>query len=184
MCYIAQKMVIMICVKIILGVIVNFPSVYGYLEGTSEIVYGDKKETNGYNLDPSWILYDAYRPEGIQQSSILQRPWKKSPNSFAETADFSPFLAEADEYSGRKNIEICRSSESYYLTMLFLIYSKFLSNDFFSLFRDWSNATIVWDCKLGACTWWYIGNKHYSFSILLFVLRSFCSVLYIVLFFL
>ena len=132
MCYIAQKMVIMICVKIILGVIVNFPSVYGYLEGTSEIVYGDKKETNGYNLDPSWILYDAYRPEGIQQSSILQRPWKKSPNSFAETADFSPFLAEADEYSGRKNIEICRRAKSYY----FFFIRNFFLMIFFSLFRD------------------------------------------------
>ena len=108
MCEIVQKMVIIICIKSILGVLVNVPSVCGYLEGTSEIVYGNDKGTNGYNLDPSWILYDAYGAEGIQQSTILQRPWKKSPNSFADIADFSPFLAEGDEYSGCKNIEICR----------------------------------------------------------------------------
>ena len=93
-------MVIIIFIKIILGVIINFPSVYGYLEGTSEIVYGNDKETNGYNLDPSWILYDAYGAEGIQQSSILQRPWKKSPNAFSETADVFPFSVGEEEYSG------------------------------------------------------------------------------------
>ena len=100
----------MICAKIMVGVILNFPSVYGYLEGTSEIIYGNDKVKNGYNLDPSWILYDAYGKEGIQQSSILQRPWKKSPNSFSEIPDFSPFLEEADEYSGHNDIRISRNA--------------------------------------------------------------------------
>ena len=113
MCDIVQKMVIMMCIKITIGVVVNFPSVYGYLEGSSEIVYGNTKETNGYNLDPSWILYDAYGAEGIQQSSILQRPWKKSPNSLTDVGEFAPFFTEADEYSGRNNIEICRIAEFY-----------------------------------------------------------------------
>ena len=100
MCNTVHKMASITYVKAILVVLVHFPSVDGFLTGTSEIVYGNDKETNGYNLDPSWILYDAYGAEGIQQSSILQRPWKKSPNAFSETADVFPFSVGEEEYSG------------------------------------------------------------------------------------
>ena len=100
MCNAVHKMASIIYVKAILVVSIHFPSVDGFLTGTSEIVYGNDKETNGYNLDPSWILYDAYGAEGIQQSSILQRPWKQSPNAFPETADVFPFSVGEEEYSG------------------------------------------------------------------------------------
>ena len=100
MCNAVHKMASITYVKAILGVLVQFPSVDGFLTGTSEIVYRNDKEANGYNLDPSWILYDAYGAEGIQQSSILQRPWEKLPNAFSETADDFPFSAGEEEYSG------------------------------------------------------------------------------------
>ena len=100
MCNAVHKMASITYVKAILGVLVQFPSVDGFLTGTSEIVYGNDKEANGYNLDPSWILYDAYGAEGIQQSSILQRPWKKSPSAFSETEDVFPFYGGEEEYSG------------------------------------------------------------------------------------
>ena len=100
MCNSVHKMASITYAKAIIVVLVHFPSVGGYLTGTSEIVYGNDKETNAYNLDPSWILYDAYGAEGIQQSSILQRPWKKSPHAFSEAADVFPFSVGEEEYSG------------------------------------------------------------------------------------